>query len=145
MSCICCTHEFKENEGRFNHSDGMLCEECENNIDKLNLESNQTLFDKDSHISFSENEELGTYTVNGELLSKYANVTNHLKFFTTIALGKPDIFVINNILRKKELILRDLFVNVNLPFDLSGSDLEAHKFIELINEWAEGALKCSVK
>ena len=145
MSCKVCTHEFKEDEGRFNHSDGMLCQKCEKNIEKLNLVQNQTLFKKHSRILFSENEELGKYRINGELLSKYANATNHLKFFTTIAIGKPDMFIVNNIIRKKELILRDLFENANLPFDSTGSNSNARKFLELVNEWADGALKCSVK
>lgn len=144
MSCINCQHEFKENEGRFSHSDGMLCKVCESNIKNLNLIHNETLFEKDSHISFLENEELGKYTINGELLSKYATVNNHLKFFTTIAIGQPDMHIINNIIRKKELILRDLFANANLSYDLMGADSESNKFLELINEWIEGTIKCSV-
>ncbi len=145
MSCSVCKHEFKENEGRYNHSDGILCQKCEENIDKLNLVQNQTLFEKNTPFLFSENEEVGKYRVNGELLSKYASAINHLKFFTTIAIGKPDMDIINNIISKKESILRDLFASANLPFDLTGSDLQARKFLELLNEWTDGIIKCSVK
>ena len=142
MSCFNCQHEFKENEGRYSHSDGMLCKKCEENIEKLNLVPNETLFEKGTNISFLENQELGKYTVDGKLLAKYVSATNYLKFFTTITIGKPDMFIIDNIIRQKELIKKELFTNVNLPYNLTGVDSNAKKFLELINEWTEGTIKC---
>ncbi len=144
MSCYNCQHEFEENEGRYCHSDGMLCNTCEKNIKEIKLESNKTLFEKDVKISFLENQELGKYTINGELLSKYASTINHLKFFTTIAIGKPDMFIVDNIISKKELILRDLFVNANVSYDSMGIDSDAREFLELLHEWTEDTIKCTV-
>ena len=142
MSCFNCQHEFKENEGRYCHSDGMLCKKCEANIEKLNLVPDETLFEKNSPVLFLENEELGKYTIDGDLLQTYTNLIENLKFFTTITIGKPDMNIICNIMRKKELLLKELFANANLSYTLMGTDPNAKKFLELINEWTEGTIKC---
>lgn len=143
MNCFNCTHEFKENEGRYNHSDGILCVKCEKNIGEIKLVTDESLFQNNSKFSFLENEQLGKYSVNGELLAKYASVTSDLKFFTTITIGHPDIFIVNNIIRGKELILKELFANVNLPYNLTGVDSNAREFLKLLDEWIRGTIKCT--
>ncbi len=143
MSCYNCEHEFKENEGRYRHSDGMLCVECENNIENLKLTSNETLFKKDSPISFLKNEELQKYGINGDLLQQYATLTDNLKFFTTIEVGKPDMNIVCNLVTKKESLLKELFANANLPYTLLSTDLTAQKFLHLVNEWTEDKIKCT--
>ena len=143
MNCFNCKHAFIENEGRYNHSDGMLCEKCEKNIGEIKLVTDESLFQNKSKFSILENEQLGKYSVDGELLAKYASAIRYLKFFTAIAIGKPDIFIINNIIREKELVLKELFANVNLSYDSAGMDSTEQKFLELVNDWVTLTVKCA--
>jgi hypothetical protein len=145
MNCKNCDHEFAENEGRFNHSDGMLCQKCEDNIDDINLPIHEETLQKKYSTSFLEKQQLGKYTIDGDLLQKYVDLDSNLKFFTTIALGTPDMGIVCNIMRGKESLLRQLFASVNLSYTLMGTDTDAQKFLQLVDDWTKNTIKCTAQ
>jgi len=142
MNCFNCDHEFEENEGRYNHSDGLLCKNCEENIDDINLPIHQEILQNKFSTAFLEKQQLGKYTIDGNLLQKYADLNSNLKFFTTIAIGAPDMGIVCNILREKESVLMQLFANANLLYTLMSTDSNAQKFLQLVEDWPENNIKC---
>lgn len=141
MSCTSCNHTFKENEGRYNHSDGSLCSECESNIDsivikKKNITHNFSI-ERYSEILLSPTEKIGKYIISGKLLLDYVQAVDQCIHLTQMSWGIPDIIIIQHALSKREKSLQKIFECINLPYTLSLNKPKSQKFLKLLDEWLQ--------
>ena len=61
----------------------------------------------------------------------------------SVTIRKPDLNIVCNIVSKKESLLKELFANANLSYTSLCTDLDAQTFLQLVNEWTEGKIKCT--
>lgn len=142
MSCISCSHPFEEDEGRFHYSDGSLCRNCKINIKSIKVVPKKITTSLQEYVNLmsTENQNIGKYNINGELLLEYVHAVDLFQFTTAIEMGPLDMYIIQNGMDRKKKALLKILQSINLPNIFVANNSESIKFIEDLDKWIENIL-----
>jgi hypothetical protein len=147
--CVKCKNNFGADVGMYNSPMGWVCSDCGESkpwlksVRKEIKEKKKIV--KPREFSFENEVIIGKYSINGKVLSDYVQKVDYLRRATLYSISRDDPLILQKALQAREIIHRNIFRLIGLPYHADTENQKSHDFNKLLDDWLTKTLQTSCK